>query len=35
MLNGDDYPGVTWDELALVTRVDGQLVMKPMAKPGV
>jgi ribose transport system substrate-binding protein len=35
MLNGDDYPEVTWDELALATLVDGQLVMKPMANAGV
>ena len=26
---------MTWDELALVTAVDGKLVMKPMANEGV
>ncbi len=35
MLNGDDYPEVTWDELGLATVVNGELVVKPMANSGV
>ncbi len=35
MLNGDEFPEVTWDELGLATVVDGKLVMKPMANAGV
>jgi ABC-type sugar transport system substrate-binding protein len=35
ILNGEEYPAVTWDELALVTAVNGQLVFTPMANTGV
>jgi ribose transport system substrate-binding protein len=35
MLTGQDYPEVTWDELALATMVNGEMVMKPMANQGV
>jgi ribose transport system substrate-binding protein len=35
MLTGQDYPEVTWDELALMTMVNGELVTKPMANQGV
>ncbi len=35
MLTGQDYPEVTWDELALATLAEGKLVMKPMANEGV
>ena len=35
MLTGQDYPEVTWDELALATLAEGKLVMKPMANQGV
>jgi len=35
ILNGEEYPAVTWDELAPVTAVNGQLVFTPMANTGV
>jgi hypothetical protein len=35
MLNGEEYPEVTWDELALVTAVDGEIVTTPMVNQGV
>jgi ABC-type sugar transport system substrate-binding protein len=35
MLNGEQYPEVTWDELALVTVVNGKVVETPMANQGV
>jgi ABC-type sugar transport system substrate-binding protein len=35
MLNGEDYPAVTWDELTLVTAANGELVFTPMANQGV
>jgi ABC-type sugar transport system substrate-binding protein len=35
MLNGEDYPEVTWDPLALATAVNGQLSIVPMANSGV
>jgi len=35
MLNGEKYPEVTWDPLALATLVDGKLDVKPVANSGV
>ena len=35
MLGGQQYPEVTWDELALVTAVDGKIVTTPMNNQGV
>lgn len=35
MLNGEDYPEVTWDALALATAVNGELVMTPVNNSGV
>ncbi len=35
ILNGEDYPEVTWDELALATGDNGELVITPMAATGV
>jgi ABC-type sugar transport system substrate-binding protein len=35
ILNGEDYPEVTWDPLALATAVNGQLSIVPMANSGV
>ncbi len=35
MLNGEEYPEVTWDELALVTAKDGKINIVPMPNSGV
>lgn len=35
ILNGEEYPEVTWDALTLVTAANGELVFTPMAKQGV
>jgi len=35
MLNGETYPAVTWDPLAMATLKDGQLSVVPMANSGV
>ena len=35
ILNGEDYPEVTWDPLALATAVNGELNIVPMANSGV
>mgnify|MGYP000263731449 CR=1 FL=1 len=35
MLNGEPYPEVTWDPLALATAVDGKLSVVPVANSGV
>jgi len=35
MLNGEEYPAITWDELALGQIVDGKLQVKPVANSGV
>jgi ABC-type sugar transport system substrate-binding protein len=35
ILNGEDYPAVTWDPLALATVVNGELNVVPMANSGV
>jgi len=35
ILDGGDFPAVTWDELALVTAVDGEMVITPMPASGV
>jgi ABC-type sugar transport system substrate-binding protein len=35
ILDGEDYPEVTWDPLALATAVNGELNIVPMANSGV
>ena len=35
ILNGEEYPAVTWDALTLVTAANGELVFTPMANQGV
>jgi len=35
ILNGEDYPEVTWDPLALATLVNGELAIQPMPNAGV
>ena len=36
MLTGEDYPEITWDELACVTAgANGELAITPMANQGV
>lgn len=35
MINGEEYPEVTWDPLALATAVDGKLSIVPVANSGV
>jgi ABC-type sugar transport system substrate-binding protein len=35
ILNGEDYPEVTWDALTIVTAVNGELDFKPMTNQGV
>jgi ribose transport system substrate-binding protein len=35
ILNGEQFPAITWDELALGQVVDGQLQVKPVANSGV
>ena len=35
ILNGEQYPAITWDPLALGQLVDGKLQVKPVANTGV
>jgi hypothetical protein len=35
ILNGEEFPEVTWDPMGLATLVNGELVIQPMANSGV